>query len=42
MKHRSLILVLLVLLTLEVGYWTGYRARISEEPAPIHSTLAWR
>lgn len=42
MRHRSLMLLLIVLLALEVGFLAGYRARISEEPAPIHSTLAWR
>ena len=42
MRHRTVVLLLLVVLALEVGFFAGYRARISEEPAPIHSTLAWR
>ena len=36
MKHPTLILLLIVLLSLEIGYFAGYRARVSEETVIYH------
>jgi len=40
-RHRTLLLALMVLAALSVGYLAGYRARVSEEvvkvyPRPMH------